>query len=237
MKRISAKSWLASISLLALCCAAAGATLTKDDVIRMARSGESDRAILDAIRDSHAAFELTADDIADLRNAGVSDAVIDTMTETGDQAYREQGTSDESHSEYPPPPVYEPGYPFYPLYYPDYYPVFDPFFPFYGGFLFSFQFVHVSGLFTVFPCDRSVLVVRSPVVARGASVVTARPGVFSTPRTLPRGSAAIARTSLAPRPSRMRGALGPASAPMGGMRTFGAPRGMGGGGHAHGGHH
>ena len=206
MKRISTKPRPGWVVLLALFCLAAAASFTKDDVVRMARAGRSEQAILDAIHDSHATFDLTANDIAELRQAGVSDKVIDTMTETGpaqpeaaavpeEQSRTDQSSSDEGIQEqpyateyYPPPPPI--AYPVYPLYYPVYYPVYDPFFPFFGGFFFSFEFVHVSRAFTVFPCDRAVVVASSALVG-GRPSPRGAPLVFSTPRATPRGSTRI----------------------------------------------
>src|SRR5438445_2521611 len=125
-----AKSRVIWVPLLAILCLAAGAAPSKDDVIRMTREGKSQQAILDAIHDSHATFDLTANDIAELRQAGVSDKVIDTMTETGpaqpeaaavpeEQSQTDQSSSDEGIQEqpyateyYPPPPPI--AYPVYP---------------------------------------------------------------------------------------------------------------------------
>src|SRR5713101_2209408 len=200
MNRTPTKRWLALAAVLALACLAAASSLTKDDVIRMAKTGQSEQVILDAIHESHATFDLTANDIADLRQAGVSEKVIDMMTQRGSSQPKgkaggtQEAQSGESSAEQSaegkiqepsPPPV---AYPIYPLYYPVYYPVFNPFFPFFGGFFFSFEFIHVSRLFTVFPFSRTVIVLTSPFVLRGTSVVTSNPIVFSTPRTLPRGS-------------------------------------------------
>src|SRR5712692_1392672 len=215
--RTPARGWLLGVSFLALLCLAATTALTTDDVIKMAREGKSEQAILDAIHDSHASFSLTANDVADLRKAGVSDGVIDAMLDTGstrpgdqqqsthetpqgqgtsirsgsDQTGSTQPTPDQSqeqtqpYSESVPPPV---AYPIYPLYYPVYYPVYDPFFPFFGGFFFSFEFIHVSRLFSIFPFDRTVVVVNNSVVISRGTLVTSRSTVFTTPRLLPRGS-------------------------------------------------
>ncbi len=218
--RAPARRWLLGVSFLALLCLAATTALTTDAVIKMAREGKSEQAILDAIHDSHASFSLTANDIADLRKAGVSDGVIDAMLDTGstrpgdqrqptDETQPGQGTSSrgssdqtgptqatpdqsqeqtqpkEPYAEPVPPPV---AYPVYPLYYPVYYPVYDPFFPFFGGFFFSFQFIHVSRLFSIFPFDRTVVVVNNSVVISRGTLVTSRSTVFTTPRLLPRGS-------------------------------------------------
>ena len=205
------------VPLLAVLCLAAGAALTKDDVIRMARDGKSQQAILDAIHESHATFGLTADDIADLRAGGVGEAIIDAMIETGPaqppadqqpQAEESQAAPEESPGDVEPQPeepYYEPvpapvpvAYPVYPIYYPAYYPVYDPFFPFFGGFFFSFEFIHVSRCFRVFSCDRAVVVVNNRTLSPRGTLVTSRGSVFTTPRLAARGGAL--QTS---RPARM----------------------------------
>lgn len=223
MKTAAPKSRLARLLVLAcvlplsaaltIVSPAAAATLTKDDVIRMAKSGQSEQAILEAIKESHATFDLTADDVADLRAVGVGDKVIDAMLATapaptegasgaaeskGSESKEPQSQETPPDQEAYPPPI---AYPVYPLYYPVYYPVYDPFFPFFGGFFFSFEFVHVSRLFTVFPFDRVVIVVSQPLVLGRTSLRGTTPVVFSTPRTLPRGSTGAMRTSLSPRGS------------------------------------
>src|SRR3989442_9348001 len=206
MERMPTRWRLAWVPVLALSCLAAATSFTKDDAIRMAKAGQSEQMILDAIRESHATFDLTANDIAELRQAGVTEKVIEAMTETSpapsaatpeaeEQAQPDQPSSDEGVQEQPlepqyyaaPPPV---AYPVYPLYYPVYYPVYDPFFPFFGGFFFSFEFVHVSRAFTVFPCDRAV-VVASRTFVGGRPSPRGAPLVFSTPRATPRGSTRI----------------------------------------------
>jgi hypothetical protein len=202
MSGASVRFWRLGLVVLVVACLAAASSLTKDDVIRMAKAGRSDGAILGAIQDAHATFDLTADDIAELRNAGVSERMIDVMIATGpaqpgeelgdtEQAQTEPGSSYESSEEQTAEPDYYQGapviaYPVYPLYYPAYFPVYDPFFPFFDGFFFSFEFVHVSRLVTVFPCDRTVLVLRNSVVLNRSSFSASRPIVFGTPRTLTR---------------------------------------------------
>src|SRR5438445_7440192 len=115
-----AKSRVIWVPLLAILCLAAGAAPSKDDVIRMTREGKSQQAILDAIHDSHATFDLTANDIADLRAAGVGESIIDAMIETGPaqpqadqqpQAEAPQPAQEESPGDVEPQPeepYYEP---------------------------------------------------------------------------------------------------------------------------------
>jgi len=198
MNGASVRFWRLGLVALVVTSLTAASSLNKDDVILMAKAGRSDAAILVAIQDAHATFDLTANDIAELRNAGVSERVIDVMIATGPSQSREEsgnteqvqtepdssyGPSEEQAAEsdyYQGAPVI--AYPVYPLYYPVYYPVYDPFFPFFGGFFFSFEFVHVSRLVTVFPCDRAVLVLNQPFLRSRASLFASRPALFSTPR-------------------------------------------------------
>jgi hypothetical protein len=232
--------------LLAFVCLAAASALTTDDVIRMAKEGQSDRAILAAIHESGASFDLTADEIADLHDQGVSDKVIDAMIETA-PATREEASAEEPEPE--PAPPYAIAYPVYPLYYPWFVPVFDPFF---FGFPFvSFGFVHVSHSFAVFPCVHHVVVVSNAFV--GARPFGARAVVASTTRFVPRagssffgrpgsvvtasGGARVA-SPIQARPSGFRGgnAVSAQSAPRGGRAPNGFGRGgFGGGGFGGGG--
>ncbi len=240
MKTLS-KRWPVWLSLLALLSLGAGGALGKDDVLRMAREGRSEQAILDAIHASHVTFELTANDIADLRGAGATQVVIDAMLESGpaqapatpEQATNEPPVAEEPYApeagsevepqpdepyydpyyEAAPPPVYV-AYPVYPLYYPAYYPVYDPFFPFFGGFFFSFGFVHVSHFATIFPCSHNVVVVNNTSFSPRGSLRGTGSTVFSTPRFQPRGT-----SGWASRPARVRldGAARPGM--MSGSRT------------------
>src|SRR5881409_1046247 len=105
MERMPTRWRPAWVPMLALVCLAAATSFTKDDVIRMAKAGQSEQAILDAIRESHATFDLTANDIAELRQGGVTDKVIEAMTETSPapseatQEAEEQAQPDQSSSD------------------------------------------------------------------------------------------------------------------------------------------
>jgi len=177
---------LAFLLSLVSCGMILAAPSTREDVVRMLKSRTPESSILVAIRSSHTAYDLTADDIADLREAGASQAVIDAMIDSGastapvaqpsdsgdlessqaaaETAGPETGTEPETVTEYvpvpvaPPPPAYY-GYPFYPLYAPVYYPVYDPFFSGFYGPWFSFGFVSSFGFHTIFPCHSSFVVV------------------------------------------------------------------------------
>jgi hypothetical protein len=66
------------------------------DIKMLAKSGVSDEVILSQIRNSHTVYRLSAADILDLKDAGVSEKVIDFMINTPN-LYR---------SVPPPPPSY-----------------------------------------------------------------------------------------------------------------------------------
>jgi hypothetical protein len=68
------------------------------DIKMLAKSGVSDEVILSQIRNSHTVYRLSAADILDLKDAGVSEKVIDFMINTP-SLYR-------SSRPPPPPPSY-----------------------------------------------------------------------------------------------------------------------------------
>jgi len=68
------------------------------DVKMLAKSGVSDEVILSQIRNSHSIYRLSAAEILDLKDAGVSEKVIDFMINTP-SLYR-------STRPPPPPPTY-----------------------------------------------------------------------------------------------------------------------------------
>jgi len=68
------------------------------DVKMLAKSGVSDEVILSQIRNSHTVYRLSAADILDLKDSGVSEKVIDFMINTPTM-YR-------STRPPPPPPSY-----------------------------------------------------------------------------------------------------------------------------------
>ncbi len=69
------------------------------DVKMLAKSGVSDEVIISQIRNSRTVYHLSASDILDLKDAGVSEKVIDFMINTPSQ-YRPQR----------PPPTPPPSY-------------------------------------------------------------------------------------------------------------------------------
>ncbi len=68
------------------------------DIKMLAKSGVSDEVILSQIRNSHSIYRLSAAEILDLKDAGVSEKVIDFMINTP-SLYR-------SPRPPPPPPSY-----------------------------------------------------------------------------------------------------------------------------------
>jgi hypothetical protein len=68
------------------------------DIKMLAKSGVSDEVILSQIRNSHTVYRLSAAEILDLKDAGVSEKVIDFMINTP-SLYR-------SSRPPPPPPTY-----------------------------------------------------------------------------------------------------------------------------------
>jgi hypothetical protein len=68
------------------------------DIKMLAKSGVSDEVILSQIRNSHTVYRLSAAEILDLKDAGVSEKVIDFMINTP-SLYR-------SSRPPPPPPSY-----------------------------------------------------------------------------------------------------------------------------------
>ncbi len=59
--------------------------LSVDDVKKMSKAGLSDNVIINQIQATNSVFYLSTADIIDLKNAGVSQRVIDYMIQTGNQ--------------------------------------------------------------------------------------------------------------------------------------------------------
>ena len=78
--------------------AAQGQPLGLPDVKMLAKNGVSDDVILSQIRNSHTVYHLSAAEILDLKDAGLSEKVIDFMINTP-ALYR-------SPRPPPPPPAY-----------------------------------------------------------------------------------------------------------------------------------
>jgi outer membrane lipoprotein SlyB len=83
-----------------------GQPLGVADVKALARAGVGDNVIISQIRNSHTVYHLSAADIIDLRNAGVSNQVIDYMINTpGTVGTATQATSVVVNQPPPPPPA------------------------------------------------------------------------------------------------------------------------------------
>src|ERR1700690_3116825 len=83
-----------------------GQPLSVADVKALAAAGVGDNVIISQIRNSHTVYHLSAADIIDLRNAGVSNPVIDFMINTpGTYGASTQATTLVVDQPPPPPPV------------------------------------------------------------------------------------------------------------------------------------
>jgi outer membrane lipoprotein SlyB len=83
-----------------------GQPLSTADVKALAKAGVSDDVIISHIQGSHTAFQLSAADIIDLHNSGVSDRVVNFMISTRDSVGAAQSTT-MVVQEAPPPPLPE----------------------------------------------------------------------------------------------------------------------------------
>jgi outer membrane lipoprotein SlyB len=84
-----------------------GQPLSVADVKALARAGINDDVIISQIRNSHTVYHLSAGDIIDLRDAGVSNRVIDFMINTPATAGAAPQTSTLYVAQPPPPPPVE----------------------------------------------------------------------------------------------------------------------------------
>ena len=68
---------LAAVLLVSGCATLSGPPmLTRDDVVRMSKAGESPQAIIDRLRETGTVIALSASDIVTLHQAGVSQEVL-----------------------------------------------------------------------------------------------------------------------------------------------------------------
>jgi len=81
-----------------------GRPLYVADVKELARAGVSDEVIISQIRNSRTRYQLSAQEIIDLKNAGVSERVIDFMINTGAASYPAERTVLFAPEPPPPPP-------------------------------------------------------------------------------------------------------------------------------------
>ena len=81
-----------------------GQPLTPMDVQALAKAGISDELIISQIRNSRTVYHLTAADIITLKNAGVSERIIDFMINTPTQIGAAQAEGVVGPTPPPPPP-------------------------------------------------------------------------------------------------------------------------------------
>jgi len=62
-----------------------GEQLSTDDIKKMSRAGISDDTIISQIHETKSIFYLSSADIVDLKKAGISQRVINTMIQTGNK--------------------------------------------------------------------------------------------------------------------------------------------------------
>lgn len=82
-----------------------GQPLTIADVKALAKAGISEDVIINQIKNSRTVFHLTASEIIDLRDSGVSDKVINYMINTPSTVSVASTTSSTAYISQPPPPV------------------------------------------------------------------------------------------------------------------------------------
>ena len=99
-------AWFLALTLSTSPDLAPAAGLSSDEVIKMANIGVSDQVIITAITASGATFNLSAQDVAALKAAGVSQQVIDTMLATQKAAPQANPPEEEDSA---PPPARSPG--------------------------------------------------------------------------------------------------------------------------------
>ncbi len=92
--------------------------MTVDDVIALAQDSVADDIILDQIRATHSRFQLTNNDIRDLKKNGVSANVVRAMIKTADEPLRTKDQNAAYSRYYGSPDYY--WYP-YPSYYSPWY--------------------------------------------------------------------------------------------------------------------
>ncbi len=112
--------------------------MTVDNVIELARDSVGDDVILAQMKATQSYFQLTNNDIRDLKKNGVSDRVISAMIKTGDQPK----SSDRRVAVYPYPDYY--WYPYAGFYGPWYSPVYVGF-SYRGGYIGRHRIAAVRG--------------------------------------------------------------------------------------------
>jgi hypothetical protein len=117
--------------------------MTVDDVIALAQDSVGDEVILEQIKATHSAFQLTNNDIRDLKKSGVSERVISAMIKTSNQP-RNARARTSYYGPYSPYADYY-WYPYSSFYYP-WYPSAYLGFAFRGGYYHGYHFGGFRGL-------------------------------------------------------------------------------------------
>jgi hypothetical protein len=116
--------------------------MTIDDVIALAQDSVGDEVILNQIKATHSYFQLTNNDIRDLKKSGVSERVISAMIKTGEEPRTTRVRSSSYAPYYPYPDYY--WYPYSSFYSSWYSPVYLGF-AYHGGFYRNYHFVGPRG--------------------------------------------------------------------------------------------
>ena len=82
MRRVAGPLWVCAMLVLLIPTARAAELLTNDAIASMVKAGLSDQLVLEKIRISQPAFDLSTQAIVRLKEAGVSETVIKAMVET-----------------------------------------------------------------------------------------------------------------------------------------------------------
>ncbi len=96
---------LTALAFLGLMVSAAAAQVTKDEIVKLAKAGISDDVIIAKIDQDKPVFNLSADDIADLKKQGVSEKVIQRMLECAPPAAAPPAGAKEGEPPAPPEPA------------------------------------------------------------------------------------------------------------------------------------
>ncbi len=112
--------------------------MTVDDVIALARDSVGDEVIINQMKATHSYFQLTNEDIRDLKKNGVSERVINAMIKTSDQPRNVREQQSSVYPAYVYPDFYWYPYPAY--YYSPWYPSLYFGFSYRGGYYGGYHF-------------------------------------------------------------------------------------------------
>jgi hypothetical protein len=117
--------------------------MTVDDVIALAQDSVGDGVILEQIKATHSVFQLTNNDIRDLKKSGVSERVISAMIQTRGQPRNARARTSYDGPYYPYPDYS--WYPYSSFYYP-WYPLVYLGFGYRGGYYRGYHFGGFRGI-------------------------------------------------------------------------------------------